>query len=228
MMTQTHILVSVALLGRPGNARKHAPRNAMAIAGGIVPDAAIYVLYAIEKLKGTPEATIWRDVYFSPFWQDVVAWGNSFPLFLLVLAVGFCWMKRGPIVSILLQTTERLSFSGNTAGDEYRFDAGKLLCVFAISCLVHLAMDFPVHVDDAHRHFYPLSDFRFRSPVSYWDPRHHGVAFSIFEAITGIVLSVILWRRFESWLARGGIVLFAMAYLLLPVYFVMSALQFIP
>ena len=85
MMTQTHVLIGLGLFGRP----KESARNFMAIAGGIVPDAAIYVLYAIEKSRGTAESIIWSDVYYSPFWQDAVAWGNSIPLWLLVLAIGF-------------------------------------------------------------------------------------------------------------------------------------------
>ena len=81
MMTQTHVLIGLGLFGRPSSPA----RNFMAIAGGIIPDAAIFVLYAIEKSRGTAESIIWSDVYYSPFWQDAVAWGNSIPLWICLL-----------------------------------------------------------------------------------------------------------------------------------------------
>jgi hypothetical protein len=86
-----------------------------------------------------------------------------------------------------------------------------------------MALDFPVHVDDAHRHFFPLSNFRFRSAVSYWDPNHYGAIAATCEAVMGIALSIWLLRKFNSWIARSGIALLAVGYLAVPVYF---AIQF--
>ena len=48
------------------------------------------------------------------------------------------------------------------------------LVALALSLLLHLAFDLPLHNDDAHRHFFPFSDWRFISPLSYWDSAHHG------------------------------------------------------
>jgi len=50
-----------------------------------------------------------------------------------------------------------------------------------LSMLLHTLTDLPVHHDDGHRHFFPLSDWRFDSPVSYWDPAHYGHLFKWFE-----------------------------------------------
>ena len=197
MMTQTHVLIGLALFGRP----KEPVRNLMAIAGGIVPDAAIFVLYAIEKSRGTAERVIWRDVYYSPFWQDAVAWGNSIPLWLLFLLVGYL-----------------LSFKPATK------TVSVWIMVFAGSCLAHMACDLPLHVDDAHRHFFPLSNWRFRSPVSYWDPDHFGVEAASFEALLGIGLSVLLIRRFKNVFARIGIAVLLIGYLAVPAWF---AFQFL-
>jgi len=191
MMTQTHILTGVALFGRP----RETARNWMAIAGGVVPDFAIFVLYAIEKMKGPADSEIWGEIYFSDFWQDIVACGNSIPLWISLAAVGWFLLKRYPV-------------------------AGKLILVFAGSCLAHMAMDLPVHVDDAHRHFFPLSDFRFRSPVSYWDPAHFGSQVALIEACFGIGLSVFLLRRYTSVAARIGIGFLLIGYLLVPAFFV--------
>jgi hypothetical protein len=197
MMTQTHVLVGLAMFGRP----RETARNWMAIAGGIVPDAAIYVLYAIEKFRGTSESIIWSDVYDSPFWQDAVAWGNSIPLWLCLLAIGFA----------MAATTNFKT-------------ASMLLIVFAGSCLVHMACDFPLHVEDAHRHFFPLSSWRFRSTVSYWDPNHFGVQAASCEAILGVALSVWMWMRFKNVAGRAGIILMLLSYLMVPAWF---AFQFL-
>ena len=43
--------------------------------------------------------------------------------------------------------------------------------LFFASALLHVLCDLPVHNDDAHRHFLPLTHWRFFSPVSYWDPK---------------------------------------------------------
>ena len=45
---------------------------------------------------------------------------------------------------------------------------------FLLSMLLHCLADLPLHNDDAHAHFLPLSDWRFRSAISYWDPRFYG------------------------------------------------------
>ena len=156
-------------------------------------------MYGIETLKGTDETKIWRDVYFSPFWQDVVAWGNSIPLYLVLLSMAWILISKG------------------------NRTAGKLLAVFAGSCLAHMALDFPVHVEDAHRHLFPLSNFRFRSPVSYWDPRHFGVQMMALESLLGIGISVYLIRKFKNLFARLGIGMLLLGYLAVPAYF---AIQF--
>lgn len=46
--------------------------------------------------------------------------------------------------------------------------------VFFCSMALHCLGDLPLHHDDGHAHFFPISSWRFESPVSYWDPRYHG------------------------------------------------------
>lgn len=75
--------------------------------------------------------------------------------------------------------------------------------VLTASAFVHLALDFPLHHDDGRPHFWPLSDWVFESPVSYWDPHAHGGIISLLEAGLCAVLLVMLWRRFPGWFARG-------------------------
>ncbi len=66
---------------------------------------------------------------------------------------------------------------------------------FFCSVLLHCAVDLGMHHDDAHRHFFPLSDWRFASPLSYWDPRHLGRLGALIEASSVVASSVVLARR---------------------------------
>lgn len=61
------------------------------------------------------------------------------------------------------------------------------------SMLIHCLLDLPVHHDDGHRHFFPFSDFRFQSPVSYWDARYHGNIVGLIEVLMFMVSVIYLW-----------------------------------
>lgn len=61
--------------------------------------------------------------------------------------------------------------------------------------LLHFAMDLPLHHDDAHGHFYPLSTWRFESPISYWDPAHYGRVGAGLELACVAIASAMLFRR---------------------------------
>ncbi len=73
------------------------------------------------------------------------------------------------------------------------------------AALLHLAFDFPLHHDDGRAHFWPVSDWVFESPVSYWDPNHYGGLVSVIEIAACLALSVVLWRRFPDLWPRIGI-----------------------
>ena len=69
--------------------------------------------------------------------------------------------------------------------------------LFFASMLLHQVLDLPIHRDDAHRHFLPLTDWRFSSPVSYWDPAYHGALMAGVELALVVAASAVLWRRTE-------------------------------
>ena len=71
----------------------------------------------------------------------------------------------------------------------------------ALSALLHIACDLPLHREDAHAHLWPISDWHFVSPVSYWDRAHHGALFSLFELALLAGSAAWLGRRARStWL----------------------------
>ena len=71
------------------------------------------------------------------------------------------------------------------------------------SIILHCLQDLPLHVDDGHRHFWPFSQFRFESPVSYWDPNHYGLLFAPFELCLVLIASIYVFRRVRSRWTKG-------------------------
>jgi len=74
-----------------------------------------------------------------------------------------------------------------------------------LSMGAHIVADFFLHNDDAHRHFFPF-DYRFMSPVSYWDPRYHGWLGSGIEMVFVLGSSVFLWKHIRSKWGKGALV----------------------
>jgi hypothetical protein len=184
--TPTHLLLSAAIFCKPGDSK----RNSAALIGAIVPDIALYGLFAWAKLTAVPDAELWGQIYFSPGYQAIDSIQNSAPLYAAIAVMG--WLAKQPLAT-----------------------------VFGLSALLHLAVDFPLHHSDAHAHFWPLTDWRFVSPVSYWNPDHYGLMIAPLELVWALVLAVILWRRFKSWPVRVALGLAGATYVLVPLYFIL-------
>ncbi len=84
----------------------------------------------------------------------------------------------------------------------YRLGASRLAALFA-SMVLHILGDAFLHHNDAHRHLFPFSDWRFHSPISYWDPKHFGHLIGPLEALAVVVGCIILARRSRSTTARA-------------------------
>ncbi len=168
MNTPAHVLLAVVAAGKPASRG----RNTALITGALFPDMMMFVMVAWERwINGLSIEQIFREAYFSNFWQEIFAINNSAPIFAVLLVVGLV----------------------------LRID---WLWAFGLAALLHAVCDLPLHHDDGHPHFWPFTDWIFVSPVSYWDPRHHGIAAGWVEAGLSVALSVILLRRFKSVVAR--------------------------
>ncbi len=166
MQSQTHVLLALALFSK-----KDAPlRNWAAFTGALATDAFIYIGFAwYVGLEGQSATLFFRETYFDPLMQFWSALSNSLPLWAALMAAGVTLRKN-------------------------KF--GAALLIFALAAFTQSLIDLPVHADDAHRHFWPLSDYRFVSPVSYWDPAHYGRIAAPLDALLGVICALILWRRF--------------------------------
>jgi len=74
------------------------------------------------------------------------------------------------------------------------------------AALLHLGLDFLLHHDDGRAHFWPISNWIFQSPVSYWDSNHYGNIVGPIEILLSLAACAYLWRRFIGRWMRGLIV----------------------
>lgn len=213
MNSQTHLLLAAALFAEPNRPK----RNIAALAGAFVPDAAIYGLWVWSKFNGIPENIVWGELYWQQPWQTYTAFGNSMPLYMLILLIGAVAARQS------LSRQPEIDLPTVTISQRWQAFVGRqpIVVIFALAALTHLAGDFPVHVADAHAHLWPLSDWRFFSPVSYWNPEFYGNWFSLFEIALGITLAVVLFRRFQAKWVRGLMLLAMVAYIAVPAYFIL-------
>ncbi len=171
MMTQTHLLIAAAIFAHPQANR----RTLAALGGALAPDLAIYILFLFALVTGIPQAMLWQEVYWSEPWQTYNAIGNSVFLYLTLL------------LSALLMSAGQI-----------KAQTARLWQIFALAALIHLAADFPLHHDDAHQHLWPLSQWRFFAPISYWDPAYYGRWVGSFEIALSLGLIFLLIRRFRG------------------------------
>ncbi len=82
-----------------------------------------------------------------------------------------------------------------------------ILVALCGAALLHLGFDFLLHNDDGRAHFWPLSNWVFQSPVSYWDPDHYGNIAGAIEVVLSLLCCGILWVRFNGLWMRALIVL---------------------
>jgi len=206
-----------------------------ALLGALLPDASLFVMWGIAKSRGIADSVIWSEWYYSEFWQLIGATSNSLPIYAMVAVAGYMaggrlpWNYRASVPVRKISThdlnTEGAA-EGNPAGLGVSGAKGKgyhklpqmLLMVFAVAALLHVLTDLPLHHDDGHPHFWPLTNWIYRSPVSYWDPAHYGRIWSLVEIGLALSLIIILWRRFQVLLTRCVLFLVAFSYVIVSFY----------
>ena len=72
------------------------------------------------------------------------------------------------------------------------------LIAFAAAGILHIALDFPLHTHDARQHFWPLTDWVFESPVSYWDSSAHADIVGPVALMVSFGCAAYIWSRFQS------------------------------
>jgi hypothetical protein len=71
-----------------------------------------------------------------------------------------------------------------------RRDPHKALLSFLLGWAGHNVLDFPTHASDARPPFWPLSKWRWKSPISYWDRKSYALPCVVTEHILILVLAL--------------------------------------
>lgn len=161
MITTTHVVTNMLLARKSqrdgaaeGMGGLVAENPGWFVVGGLAPDVGLYLLTAgaaayfpLVKDMSLPEAM--EYAFGTLFFQD--------PVWLLVQNT-----LHSPVV-----------LAGLLAAG--KFAKAPRLVAFAMGCLLHTAMDIPVHHNDGPLVFFPFDwNFRINSPVSYYDRDHYG------------------------------------------------------
>jgi len=183
--TQAHLVIAAALLCQTSNAEPKSwlfagdakqrtwLANMAVLAGALMPDISLYVMFAQARIKGISHNVIWEELYYSALWQNIGAITNSIPVYLTVAMLGFILLARARAFAVVV-------------------------LVFGLAGFLHCLTDLPLHADDGHAHFWPFSAWVYESPVSYWDSNYFGHYWQPIEFLIFCVASVALWRRFSS------------------------------
>jgi membrane-bound metal-dependent hydrolase YbcI (DUF457 family) len=198
MNTQSHVIMGAVLMGRGVSAKAWA-----GALGGLIPDVPMIAIVIALKTSGVPNQVIFGALYWQNWWQTTNAIGHNF------------WLWSGLVILGLLMR-DRLSASAAA------FDRWTLVALFSGSALLHSIIDFLCHREDAHMSLWPLTRWKFMSPVSYYDPAHYGLWFALFEASLCILLAVILFRQFKPRVLRVVLALAITLYVAVPAYFILS------
>lgn len=170
MNSPTHTFLALAILSKRGDKK----RNWAVFIGSILPDAAIYLWAPYQRfVNGVSGEKMWRELYFEAPMQNLIAYFNSIPIYAALALSGYVLVKQ-------------------------HVKWGALLLFFALAALIHMATDLPVHSHDAYRHFWPISDWRFYSPISYYESDHHAGWVMVVELAIWIISSLVLWKRFPQ------------------------------
>jgi hypothetical protein len=161
------------------------PQHHLAIAiGAILPDLPIFLCYFVAKF-----------VYQLPenkIWSEVYyepGWQNLVALFHSI----------------------PLALMGAAIFYRLDYQPGIILC---LSLVCHSLLDLPVHHDDAHRHFFPLSNYRWISPFSYWDTNHYGKTVALIEMILVLGVNPLVFSWLHSPWTKGMVIAIDLFYLL--------------
>ncbi|NET38624.1 MAG: hypothetical protein F6K19_42635 [Cyanothece sp. SIO1E1] len=156
--------------------------------GAILPDAPMFVLYAWAKL-------IRRQ-------SEYQIWTETYNL---------------PFWQNIIATFHSipLALLGFVVAYYANWQVAEILC---LSMVLHALLDLPVHSEDAHRHFFPFSHYRFISPISYWDPRYHGAIVAGVEKLLVLAATLYVFPLIHSPIGRGILVAINLLHLIIIVY----------
>jgi hypothetical protein len=168
---------------------QHSELNLLIVTGGILPDIPIFLFYFWAKYIARLPEA---TIWSKAYYQPFVQ--NIVALFHSIPLAGIGWLVA------------------------YYFGWPSVQILF-ISTILHSLGDLPVHNDDAHRHFFPFSNYRFISPISYWDRKHYGSIVSLVEMLLVLLSTYHVFGLVNSYAGKGLLILVNAFYWAGAVYF---------
>ncbi|MBW4575946.1 MAG: hypothetical protein KME08_11750 [Aphanothece sp. CMT-3BRIN-NPC111] len=156
--------------------------NLFIVIGAILPDIPIFVFYLLAKFVYHLPE---RQIWSTAYYQTF--WQNIIATFHSIPLALIGWVIA-------------------------RYLGWKHIEIVFASMVLHSLLDFPVHSDDAHRHFFPFSNFRFISPISYWDPHKYGKIVSFIERLLVLVATLYVFPFVHSYIGKGLLIAVNMFY----------------
>ena len=168
---------------------QHSELNLLIVTGGILPDVPIFLFY---------------------FWAKYIA----------RLPEATIWSKAyyEPFVQNIVALFHSIPLAGIGWLVAYYLGLPSVQMLF-LSIILHSLGDLPVHNDDAHRHFFPFSNYRFISPISYWDRKHYGSIVSLVEMLLVLLSTYRVFGFVNSYAGKGLLILVNAFYWAGAVYF---------
>lgn len=137
-----------------------------AFAGGLLPDMSLYVLAGVSLALLGIPA---RVVFDELYFSDL--WQTIF-------AIDNSFLLWGMLLGLALWRRSDWAIA------------------LTASALLHLALDLPLHHDDGRPHFWPVTDWVFESPYSYWDRGQGATWIAPLELAVALGAgALLLWRR---------------------------------
>jgi hypothetical protein len=170
--------------------KHHRPQANLAIVfGAILPDIPIFIFYLLAKFVYRLPS---RQIWSEAYYQPF--WQNIIATFHSIPLALIAWGIA-------------------------RYCGWKQIEIVCLSTILHSLLDLPVHNDDAHRHFFPFSNYRFISPISYWDPTKHGKIVTVVERLLVLLATFYVFPFVHSYAGKGLIIAVNLFYVISYVYF---------
>lgn len=150
-------------------------------------------------------------ILFGALMPDVGVWIFSLWFFSTIgMQFGDVWESYywTPSINVWFNLAHSLVLLPTIALCGYLFNK-RLVFLFGMSATMHALCDFFLHADDAYTNFLPFTDWRFVSPVSYWDPAHYGTIFAPVESCIVIIAIFYLYKRVTARYAKVLLILTA-------------------
>jgi hypothetical protein len=151
--------------------------NLIIVIGGILPDIPIFLFY---------------------FWAKYIA----------RLPEATIWSKAyyEPFVQDIVALFHSIPLAVICCLIAYYFGWQSVQILF-LSMILHSLGDLPVHNDDAHKHFFPFSNYRFISPISYWDRKHYVSIVSLVEMLLVLLSTFRVFGFVNSYIGKALLIL---------------------